>query len=76
MDKTSGLVHHVETTAANVHDVTLVPQLLYGEETSVHSDSGYLGVEKREDAVTHNHEGNSENSVFYYNRKEGALWVT
>jgi len=57
VDKTSGLVHHVETTAANVHDVTVVPQLLYGEETSVHGDSGYLGVEKREDAVTHNHEG-------------------
>lgn len=57
VDKNSGLVHHVETTAANVHDVTVVPQLLHGEETSVHGDSGYLGAEKREDAVTHNHEG-------------------
>ena len=28
VDKTSGLVHHVETTAANVHDVTVVPKLL------------------------------------------------
>ena len=57
VDKISGLVHHVETTAANVHDVTLVPKLLYGEEVSVHGDSGYLGAEKREDAITHNSQG-------------------
>jgi IS5 family transposase len=57
VDKTSGLVHHVETTAANVHDVTVVPNLLYGEEESVHGDSGYLGAEKREDAITHNSKG-------------------
>ena len=57
VDKTSGLVHHLEVTAANVHDVTVVPKLLSGEEISVHGDSGYLGAEKREDAVTHNDEG-------------------
>ena len=57
VDNTSGLVHHVETTAANVHDVTMVPKLLYGEETSVHGDSGYLGAQKREDAITHNSRG-------------------
>jgi len=57
VDKTSGLVHHVEVTAANVHDVTVVPKLLYGEEASVHGDSGYLGAEKREDAITHNSQG-------------------
>ena len=45
VDKTSGLVHHVEATAANVHDVTVVPKLLYGEEESVYGDSGYLGTE-------------------------------
>jgi IS5 family transposase len=57
VDKDSGLVHHVEATAANVHDVTMVPELLYGDEVSVHGDSGYLGAEKREDSVTHNHQG-------------------
>ena len=61
VDKTSGLVHHVETTAANVHDVTVVPKLLYGEENSVHGDSGYLGAEKREDAITCNHQGEKIN---------------
>jgi IS5 family transposase len=57
VDKESGLVHHVETTAANVHDVTVVPKLLSGEEESVHGDSGYLGAEKREDAITRNKKG-------------------
>jgi IS5 family transposase len=57
VDKDSGVVHHVEVTAANVHDVTVVPSLLYGEEESVHGDSGYLGAEKREDAITRNSRG-------------------
>jgi IS5 family transposase len=57
VDKTSGLVHHVEVTAANEHDVTVVPKLLYGTEAIVHGDSGYLGAEKREDALTKNDQG-------------------
>lgn len=57
VDKISGLVHHVEVTAANVHDVTVVSRLLHGEEESVYGDSGYLGAEKREDAITHNSQG-------------------
>ena len=57
VDKDSGLVHTVEVTGANVHDVTMVPQLLTGEEETVYGDSGYLGAEKREDAVTRNHQG-------------------
>ncbi len=56
-DKDSGLVHHLETTAANVHDVTVTPKLLHGEENTVNGDSGYLGAEKREDAVTRNKSG-------------------
>ena len=57
VDKDSGLVHTVEVTGANVHDVTMVPKLLTGEESVVYGDSGYLGAEKREDAVTHNVNG-------------------
>lgn len=56
-DKKTGLAHHVEITGANVHDVTMVPKLLTGEETQVYGDSGYLGAEKREQAVTHNKQG-------------------
>lgn len=57
VDKDSGLVHTVEVTAANVHDVTMTPKLLAGEETVVYGDSGYLGAAKREDAVTKNSSG-------------------
>jgi IS5 family transposase len=57
VDKETGLAHHMEVTGANVHDVTMVPKLLTGEEMQVYGDSGYLGAEKREDAVTHNKQG-------------------
>ena len=57
VDKDSGLVHTLKVTSANVHDVTMTSALLTGEETSVHGDSGYLGAEKREDAITRNGQG-------------------
>ena len=57
VDKDSGLVHTIKGTSANVHDVTMVPELLTGEEETVYGDSGYLGAEKREDAVVGNHQG-------------------
>ena len=49
VDADSGLVHRVATTAANAHDVTQAHALLHGEETDVFADSGYRGVEKREE---------------------------
>lgn len=57
VDKDTGLVHTVKVTGANVHDVTVVPDLLTGEEASVYGDSGYLGADKREDAVLRNKSG-------------------
>ena len=57
VDKDSGLAHTVEVTGANTHDVTMVPKLLTGEEETVYGDSGYLGAEKREDAVIRNNSG-------------------
>lgn len=53
-----GLVHTLEVTAANVHDVTATSKLLTGEETVVYRDSGYLGSSKREDAIMKNSFGN------------------
>ena len=54
VDKDSGLIHTLKVTAANVHDVTMTSKLLTGEETVVYGDSGYLGAEKREDAIITN----------------------
>ena len=49
VDDESGLVHHVECTAANVADVTQVHKLLHGKEDTVCGDSGYTGADKREE---------------------------
>lgn len=51
VDKESGLVHTVKVTAANEHDVTVTSELLTGEEEEVYGDSGYLGAEKRPEAL-------------------------
>lgn len=56
-DKDSGIVHTVKVTAANEHDVSMTSKLLTGEETVVYGDSGYLGADKREDAVKKNKNG-------------------
>jgi len=47
VDAESGLVHTVTGTAANVADVTEVPNLLHGKERHVFGDAGYIGAEKR-----------------------------
>ena len=57
MDRKIGFVHHVDVTGANVHDVTVVPALLTGDEMEVYGDSGYLGADKREGAITRNTNG-------------------
>lgn len=57
VDKDSGTVHTVVAIPANTHDVTVTSKLLTGEEETVHGDSGYLGADKREDAVVRNKNG-------------------
>lgn len=49
VDRDSGLVHTVVTTAANVSDVTQTHALLHGEEQTVFGDAGYTGADKREE---------------------------
>ena len=48
----------IETTAANVHDVTQVAGLMDGTEKELYGNSGYLGAEKREEAILTNNQGN------------------
>ncbi|KAB0518023.1 IS5 family transposase [Xanthomonas cissicola] len=47
VDDVSGLVHHVECTAANVADITQAHKLLHGKEDTLSGDSGYTGLDKR-----------------------------
>jgi IS5 family transposase len=46
---TSGLVHSVVGTAANVSDVSQAHALLRGHEQEAFGDAGYIGVDKRDE---------------------------
>jgi IS5 family transposase len=71
VDKDSGLAHSLETTAANEHDVTMTAKLLHGEENTVHGDSGFIGADKREDAVLRNKKG--KKIKYIINRKPSQI---
>lgn len=43
VDSKTKLIHAVVATAANVHDATILPDLLHGEETRVWGDQAYQG---------------------------------
>jgi len=49
VDAGSGYVHSLETTAANVHDITVASQLVRENDEVVYGDSGYIGIEKRDE---------------------------
>lgn len=50
VDAETGVVHTVTHTPANAHDITQATNLLHGQETHVYGDSGYRGIDKREEA--------------------------
>ena len=47
----------MEVTSANVHDVEMTPKLMTGDESEIYGDSGYIGAEKRQDAIIRNRQG-------------------
>ena len=65
------MVHTIKVTSANIHDVTIASELLTGSEESVYGDSGYLGAEKREDAVVRN--SRNEKIKYLINRRPSQL---
>ena len=48
-DAQTGYVHSVTATAANAHDITEAHKLIRDDDDVVYGDSGYLGIEKREE---------------------------
>jgi IS5 family transposase len=56
VDKDSGLIHSVVTTAANVHDLTMAAELLHGDGEVVYRDAGYQGIAKRTEMAGHSAE--------------------
>ena len=55
VDAMTGYVHTVVATSANVHDVTVASQLIRPDDHVVYGDSGYLGVQKRDEVVNDEH---------------------
>jgi IS5 family transposase len=49
VDAASGLVHSVESTAANVHELNTAAERLHGDERLIYGDAGHIGIEKRGD---------------------------
>lgn len=43
VDSRTKLIHSMATTAANVHDSQILPDLLHGDETRIWGDSAYAG---------------------------------
>lgn len=55
VDAGSGYIHSIETTAANEHDITVTSKLIRSEDDVVYGDSGYIGIEKREEIKNDSH---------------------
>lgn len=70
VDVDSGLVHTVVTTAANAHDITQAHALLHGQEREVVADSGYRGIEKREEIQQREHQPQWRVAMMYSKRKQ------
>lgn len=71
VDGDSGLVHHVKTTSANKHDVTATSELMHGEEETLNGDSGYIGADKRPEAIRKNKHGKKIRYII--NRKQSSI---
>ena len=71
VDRDSGLVHHVKTTSANEHDVTATSELMHGEEETLNGDSGYIGADKRPEAIKKNKNG--KKIKYIINRKQSSI---
>ena len=55
VDSGSGLVHTITATAANAHDITETHKLLREDDHVVYGDSGYIGIEKRDEIKNNEH---------------------
>lgn len=60
VDAQTGLIHSVEVTPANEHDITVAHKLIRPDDKFVGADSGYIGLEKRDEIVQDPHLSNVE----------------
>jgi len=55
VDTGTGYVHTVTATAANVHDIAEAHNLIREDDEVVYGDSGYLGIEQRDEVKGNDH---------------------
>ena len=55
VDAGTGLVHTVEVTPANTHDITMASKLIRPDDEVVYGDSGYIGIQKRPEICESEH---------------------
>ena len=70
VDAFSGLVHTIKVTPANVHDISVASELIREDDEVVYGDSGYLGIEKRDEIISDEHLASIEYRI---NRKPSHL---
>jgi IS5 family transposase len=70
VDAGTGYVHTVTVTAANAHDITEASKLLREDDKVLYGDSGYLGIEKREEIKN---DAKKSKIEYRINRRPGTL---
>ncbi len=70
VDAGTGLVHSITATSANVHDITEAHKLIRKDDEVVYGDSGYIGIEKREEIRNDEHLSSVEYRI---NRRPKSL---
>lgn len=55
VDAGTGIVHTITATSGNVHDICEASKLLREDDEFAYGDSGYIGIEKREEIKNNEH---------------------
>jgi IS5 family transposase len=68
-DAGTGIVHSVEVTGANVHDLDVASKLIRPDDEVVNGDAGYAGIEERAGIKNDEHLSEIDYSI---NKRKGA----
>lgn len=49
VDSGTGIVHTITAASANIHDITEASKFIRSDDEVVYGDSGYIGIEKRDE---------------------------
>lgn len=80
-DAGSGYVHTITATSANIHDIDETTKLIREDDEVVYGDSGYSGIEKREEVKSDEHlssiryvTNRRPSSIKVNNKYKGTNW--